>query len=249
MTGRQLLFRLARRVYALGPPVPALLIMGHMRSGSTLLLHILVDNAELIGCGERNAAYASPVDLDKLVIQSRLAQRAPLRRVRYAVDQINHDQLTPNRDLLEDSRVRLVFLSREPAPTLRSILELSRSFYGGATKLEQAADYYCKRLRTLAEHARRSRPGGRSMALRYESLVREPGPALSELEAFLDLTTPLREEYRSHRFTGTRGDPSETIRAGRILRPAVRNDDELPPFVLERAEEAYRHYCEVWADS
>jgi len=90
-----LLARAAVHSFEARPPA-AVFIMGHMRCGSTLLLHILLTNREMIGCGERNAAYCSHRDLDKLEIFARAAQRAPFRRFGYVVDQINHDQFTPN---------------------------------------------------------------------------------------------------------------------------------------------------------
>src|SRR5881397_3756704 len=134
------------------PPLPAVFIMGHMRSGSTLLLHILLTNPELIGCGERNALYRSSEDLDKLEIAARISQRAPFRRVRYAVDQINHDRLTPSLELLRDERVRCIFLMREPIATIQSIVNLTRTFYDPWTA-QRAVDYYSERLQTLAHYA------------------------------------------------------------------------------------------------
>src|SRR5262245_57001546 len=79
VTIRRLSFLLARAtLHSIGvKPASTILILGHMRSGSTLLLHILLTNPEVIGCGERNAVYRSPEDFDKLEIASRFAQRAP----------------------------------------------------------------------------------------------------------------------------------------------------------------------------
>jgi len=242
MTSRHLLFLLARRLYSLGPPLPAVLIMGHMRCGSTLLLHILIDNRELIGCGERNAPYSSHLDLDKLAIESRLAQRAPFRRVCYAVDQINHDEFTPSRDLLNDTRVRLIFLSRAPLTTIQSILELTRTFYGGAWTADRAVDYYCRRLQTRAAHAAGGEVGDQAMAVSYEALVDDTTALLRRLDAFLGVDVPFREHYEMQRFTGRRGDPSEKIRAGRIVRRRVEHREEIPRRAIERATEAHQAY-------
>ena len=242
MTSRHLLFLLARSLYSLGPPLPAVLIMGHMRSGSTLLLHILLTNPRLIGCGERNAAYRSHLDLDKLEIEARIAQRAPFRRVRYAVDQINHDKFTPSREFLKDERVLLIFLIRDPPPTIHSILELTRTFYGGAWTVETTVDYYCRRLRTLTEHASGLEGKQKAMALSYDALVDDTPTVLRGLETFLGLDARLRERYAIQRFTGKHGDPSEKIRAGRIVRRRVEPRTEIPPDELKRATEAYLVY-------
>ena len=242
MTSRHLLFLLARRLYALRPPLPAVLIMGHMRSGSTLLLHILLTNPRLIGCGERNAAYSSHLDLDKLEIAARIAQRAPFRRVRYAVDQINHDQFTPSHDFLKDERVLLIFMIRDPPSTIHSILELTRTFYGGAWTVAETIDYYCRRLRTLTEYAVDLEGKQKAMALNYEALVDDTPTVLQGLQTFLGLDAKLREQYEIQRFTGKRGDPSEKIRAGRIVRRRLEPRTQIPPDGLERATNAYRAY-------
>jgi hypothetical protein len=68
-------------------PLPAtLLILGHMRSVATLLLHLLLMSDDNSGMGERNAVYASRADLSRLVLATRLARHSPFRRLRYVVD-------------------------------------------------------------------------------------------------------------------------------------------------------------------
>src|SRR5580658_6689096 len=100
----------------------ALLLLGHMRSGSTLLLHLLMTNPEVSAMGERGAVYASRADLARLTIAARIARRSPFRRLRYVVDQVNHNQLTPNSRLVQDPRIRILFLLRRPERTIASIL-------------------------------------------------------------------------------------------------------------------------------
>ncbi len=195
-------------------PTNTVLIMGHMRSGSTLLMHVLLGHRDLIGCGERNVPYRSATDLDKLEIASRMHQRAGLRHVRYAVDQVNHDHLTPVPALLADRRVRCVFLIREPAPAIRSILELTRKFYEPWSEA-RAEDYYSSRLESLARYAA-AIGTDRRVALTYGELVTDTGPTLRRLESFLGLESPLQAEYGLQEFTGRRGDPADRIRSGRI---------------------------------
>ncbi len=219
-------------------PMPAVFIMGHMRCGSTLLLHILLSNRECIGCGERNAEYRSTEDLDKLEIASRIAQRAPFRRG-HAIDQINHDRFTPNAELLHDERVRCIFLIRDPQATVQSILNLTQTFYKAWT-VERAVDYYVERLEKLAAHAEGVRRERETLALTYDSLVHDSAKALRLLEGFLGLSGELGERYTIQRFTGKRGDPSENIRVGRIMRERVDRPVEIPTGELDRAWDAYR---------
>jgi hypothetical protein len=204
-----------------------------MRSGSTLLLHILLTNPDMIGAGERQSIYRSHSDLDKLAIHSRIAQRAPFRRVKYAVDQINHDQMTPNIELLRDERVRCIFLIRDPKETIQSIV---RTFYVPWT-VHQAVDYYTERLQTLARYA--TSLGSRMESMTYNELLTNSSSVLRRLEAFLGLNGPLREEYAIQRFTGRRGDPSNKIREGRIVRDRVPVSIEIPDRDLARARYAY----------
>ncbi len=190
-------------------PLPAVFIMGHMRSGSTLLLHILMTHPEIIGCGERNTPYRSSIDLDKLEIASRVARRAPFRPVRYAIDQINHDKFTPNADLLGDERLRCIFLIRKPKATIESIVNLSRTYYEPWT-VQRAVDYYSQRLQTLAEYATRLGSGNEVLGLTYNDLTapigivpapkRDTARAVHDPEFHRKARRPLREHSRwAHR--------------------------------------------------
>jgi hypothetical protein len=208
-----------------------------MRSGSTLLLHILLTTPEVIGCGERNAAYRSPEDFDKLEIAARMAQRAPFRKVRYVVDQINHDRFTPVAELLRKERVRCIFLIRDPKETIQSIIELTAKFYEPWT-IQQAVDYYVRRLESLAGCAALLQ--NRYEALTYNDLVNTTSPVLRRLESFLCLEEKLREDYAIHKFTGKRGDPSDAIQLGRISRNSRPHSIQIPDSEMERALEAYQ---------
>jgi hypothetical protein len=213
----------------------AVFIIGHMRSGSTLLLHILLTTPEIIACGERNAPYDSPADLDKLEIFARMAQRAPLRPVRFAADQINHDHLTPSAGLLRSERVRCLFIVREPDETIRSILALTRTYYT-PWSARRAVDYYCSRLETLAGCAAAGMP---FEAVTYSDLVDNTSATLRRIESFLGLERRLSESYTVQRFTGERGDPSNRIFRGTIVRERAAASCEIPKEELERARQAY----------
>lgn len=209
-----------------------------MRSGSTLLLHLLLTSPELISAGERNAVYRTATDLDGLEVSSRWSHRAPFRRVRYTVDQVNHDRFIPVPDLLSHPRVRPLFLIREPLPTIRSILELTRTYYD-PWSAERAVGYYAGRLRTLAAYAASIRSQS-ALAVTHEALVRDTSRTLGRIESFLGLDQQLRAEYTVQRFTGIRGDPSPAIRSGKIQTETVELETSLPNDLLNEAMAAYR---------
>jgi hypothetical protein len=225
----------------------ALLVLGHMRSGSTLLLHLLLTNPAISALGERNATYASTSDLARLVIATRLGRRAPFARFRYVADQINHNQLTPNRRVLEDPRVRLIFLLRQPGASLASLLDLSRTHYQGSWSVARAVDYYVDRLRLLADLGDRLSLEGRAAFLTYEELTRQPAVILARLQAFLQMSSGFSETYGLQPFTGTRGDPGPHIGTGRIAGPRAIDALELPAPILERAMQAHARCREALA--
>jgi Sulfotransferase family len=239
VTIRRLSFFFARSVLrSFGvPPASPILILGHMRSGSTLLLHILLTTPEVIGCGERNAAYRSREDFDKLEIAARVAQRAPFRKVRYTVDQINHDRFTPAPELLRDERVRCIFLIRDPRETIQSLVDLTTKFYEAWT-VQQAVDYYVRRLESLTSYAAVLQD--RHEALTYNDLVGNTSTVLRRLESSLGLEGKLREDYSIQKFTGKRGDPSEAIQLGRIVRNQKMSSIQIPNVEMDRALEAYQ---------
>ena len=210
------------------PPAQALLLMGHMRSGSTLLLHLLLTNPEIGGVGERNATYRSAIDLGRLVMTARLAGRAPLARLRYVVDQINHSKFTPDPTLFENPRVRIIFLLRRPQATIASLLELMRTHYQ-PWSVDQAVDYYVERLQTLAGYGDRLRQQEHAALVTYDDLTDDPPDVLTQLQSFLGTSAGFSERYGVHEFTGKRGDPGPHITSGQIGRPSSHTDVTLPP--------------------
>lgn len=222
-------------------PLPTVFILGHMRSGSTLLLHLLLTHPEIIGCGERNACYRTQEDLDRLAVTARRGVRAWFKPFRYVVDQINHDRFTPWPELLGHPQLRLIFLIREPPLALASIVNLARDFYrGGSTA--QATDYYVQRLNTLGRYAATCPHPDRATAVTYEDLVDRSQLTLERLQGFLDLETGFTEQYDLQPFTGRRGDPADKIRAGHIVRGPGPEPLEMPSVELDRAWQAY-HAC------
>jgi len=209
-----------------------------MRCGSTLLLHLLLTHRQIIGCGERTSAYRSVDDVDRLAFAARLSQGALFRRCRYVVDQIAHDQFTPNEALLRHPRVRCVFLVREPPEAISSIVNLTSTFYEGWT-VEKATNYYIQRLNTLARQAAAMPGRGAALALTFRGLVEDTASILRRLQNFLALEAGFSEQYAIQKFTGSRGDPSENIRAGRIVRGRVTALVEIPAHELDRAWQAH----------
>ncbi len=214
-----------------------LLLQGHMRSGSTLLMHILISHPAIIGSGERNVSYATPRDFYRLELGTRFRRQRFLSPCRYVADQVNHNRFLTDAQLLNDPRVRSIFLIREPAAALASMVEVLGPFY--KMTAEDALTYYADRLAGLSHLGASLKHPGAGAFLTYDDLVHRTEPTLRSLKRFLGLDAPLSEQYRSFDFTGHRGDPSDRIRAGRILRNLPRRAVRVHRDLLERAESAY----------
>jgi hypothetical protein len=224
----------------IGVPRPgALLLLGHMRSGSSLLLHLLLTNSQVAAMGERNAVYASRSDLSHLAVATRVAARSPLRRLRYIADQVNHNHLTPNSAVLQDPRVRVLFLLRRPQPTLASILWLYRTYYPQPRPVARAVDYYVERLGFLSQLGERLRTPVHAALILYETLTESAPQSLQALRRFLELPQGFSQTYRTYSFTSTRGDPGPNIRTGQIVRAAPSAPIDLSASDLERVTDAY----------
>lgn len=225
---------------AVGVPRPAtLLILGHMRSGSTLLLHLLMTNPEISAVGERGKVYACRADLARLHIAARLAHGLPVRHLRYVADQVNHDHLTPDACLLRQAEIRILFLLRQPQATIASIVELYRRYHPLPWSVPRAVDYYVQRLQTLARLG--AAPPNRTSAalIRYEDLTARPDETLEALRRFLQLAHGFSQTYSIHRFTRTRGDPGSHIATGRILPSTAGAALDLSESESERITNAY----------
>ena len=204
------------REKAAGRPLHYIFLLGHMRSGSTLLNHILMSSPEILGCGERNAYYANDDDLMLFGFRTHLNRRRFPGSYRYVVDQINHNKFLRDLALLNDPRVRTIFLIREPAPTIASMANLFGRFYG--TGRDEVLTSYLDRLEGLSRSARSLKARANAALVTYDDLIHDTSATLEGLRTFLGLRTPLSESYERFDFTGRRGDPGPKIQLGRVSR-------------------------------
>ncbi len=190
-----------------------ILILSHMRSGSSPLLHLLMTSPEISGCGERNTAYLDDRDLIKLAIKANFSQKNK-RRARYSVDQINHTHFLPTESLLLNPSVLPILLFREPTAAVSSMVDVFKIY---KFDLDDGINHYRERVTTLTHYARLLRQQGRVLALTYDELIVNTPTSLLRLENYLGLHSTLEQNYSTYSFTGTRGDPSVRIHAGQIL--------------------------------
>lgn len=192
-------------------------VLGHMRCGSTALSHILCQHPAVSGYGEAHVRYDSGAALGALALNQlrRSAFRGDASRL---FDKVLHDRY----DGAADSRfyeARAVFLFRTPQETIRSI----RNLFTNAPRPEystdaEAADYYERRLATLARHWERFPTAGR-VGLSYAELSARPEAQLARISAALELSPILENRYEPRRGNPVHGagDPLSAHRFDRIV--------------------------------
>jgi hypothetical protein len=219
-------------------------ILSHMRSHSSLLSHILGSHPKIDGYSETHLPFSSSLDLLRLkahvlrLCDDRLSGS-------FVLDKCLHGYCGPSPSVLSRSDVRVIFLIREPEPTLTSLVRMGATYLPG---LDGCVDYYLTRLRQLQEIA--ENVGPRALYLTSADLLDRTDASLRFLTDKLGLEQPLTEQYQVRPLTGlpAHGDPSRWIKAGRIVRERDAPGLTIPADRLERSWEAYRQTRKAFED-
>jgi hypothetical protein len=218
-----------------------LFVLGHMRSYSSLLCHILGSHPQVDGYCETHVKYRRRLDL--LRLRSRVVKLTgePLRG-RYVLDKMLHNYPLAS-SIVRSPRTLAIVLVRRPVPTVQSIVNMGLH-YGAIAwhrDLDTVVRYYEERLGMLARLAGELR--GRFMFIEAETLLSRTGDVLQNIARLLELNEPLRSDYRrfAHTGEGGFGDPGETIVTGRVSNVAreQRTPVMVPPALTARLEMAY----------
>lgn len=235
---------LAMRPRALKSGSQFLFILGHMRSGSSLLCHLLCNSDEIAGFGETHNNYRRRSDLAKLLVSVGKHRGKASLNCRYVLDKVVGTQHVMNGAVLADRRTRYVFLLREPLATIASNVAMRRELYDEPPQqlLAFATQHYTERLAQLVQLAETIDDRDRCLLLTHQQLVAETPTAFRTLEEFLDLRAPLCEEYGIMPTTGQPGigDPSPNIRLGKIARTLPRKHIDLSLPLRLRLEQCYK---------
>lgn len=222
------------------PPLK-LFILSHMRSGSSLLTHILNTNPEVLGFGETFTQYSSEKDFYQLMAEVHFTLRQFRVSETYLLDKILHDRihghgLINNSDILKSDKTFVIFLIREPESSLASMIKLMQNL-----NQEKALDYYTGRLLSLENYAKLIDNKDRCFLLTYDQLCHQTESVLKRLQEFLNVQHAFSEQYQILRTTGRKyvGDSSSKIQAGKIMKKNKTPDIHLLPHVIEKATKAF----------
>jgi len=200
----------------LSPNPKTIFIMAHMRSGSSLLEHILSSNPEILGAGEQSRTYFTNLDLKKGELFIKRLNNRIFKGSKYVTDQVLHNQFTPNIDLFRSNEIKAVILIRNPEETISSIENLNGPYGISENNDFCSLEYYTQRLEYLVNLSRQI-PHGNQIFITYEELVTNPENTLKKITLFLELKTVLNKEYNIKATTGKFGDTSKNIKEGTII--------------------------------
>jgi Sulfotransferase domain len=220
-------------------PSQILFMLGHMRSGSSLLTHILNTNPEISGFGESHLRYSTEKDFTELIYKVHQTLGKWQVNEKYVLDKILHDSHLINENLLLSDKVRAIFLIREPKSTVPSLIKINVKKKWDETK---ATNYYVNRLKTLENYAKLINNKEKTLVVTYEQILENTEQALKTIQTFLGLKHTLSENYEILNTTGILyiGDPSANIKAGNIVRKKYKFPEiEISPKTLERGFDAF----------
>jgi len=162
-------------------PFKILFILSHMRSGSTLLQHILASNPQIIGYGEGQIRYNSKEDLDALICKNYMFFRKLRMPEEYVLDKIPHRGYVKE-SLLKSQDIYAIFLLRGPEATLKSLLGLLLQW-----DLEESLNYYMNRLSAMENEAKAINDKKRSLYITYEQLLHQTDRVFKVIQESLNL--------------------------------------------------------------
>ena len=213
-----------------------LFLLGHMRSGSSLLTHILVTNPEITGFGETHIKYSSEDDFEKLILKiNEHVSNSPIG-INYVFDKILHNNMFNNEDILCSEQIYKLFLLRKPEQSLASIIRLKPHW-----NQKQALWYYSRRLAKLETYAKLINSKERSFFLTHDQLLHNTELVFKSLQNFLSVQQPFSEEYKILPTTGMKfiGDQSEKIKSGRIIRDYQTIETSIEPAIIEKGMQVF----------
>jgi len=228
-----------------------LFILSHMRSGSSLLTHLLITNPQVIGYGETHIQYRSEADFRKLIYQvywqsqdfRKLGDLENLKmKHKYILDKVLHNNKFLQKDFLKSENIYAIFLLREPQRTVASMLDQKPHWIE-----DDAVQYYNGRLSALEEYAQIINNRKRTLLITHDQIINQSQAVFQGLQNFLATQTGFSEEYKILKTTGMRniGDFKENIKAGRIVRKNRELNIEVSPQALDSTNHQFQQCREI----
>lgn len=235
-------YRLEQRSH----PLKYLFVLSPMRSGSSLLVHLLNSNPEIEGFGESHCTYANYQDLEKLIYRTAVIQTSfNFENASYVMDKVVRNHELSN-DILANQGTKFIFLLRDPTASFKSAANLGKACYGLSQyqHFDTWVQYYQERLDFLKTIAQQVNSKERCLFVNYEDLLHNTQASLKKFQDFLQTKATFSEDYTVSKNTGVLryGDPSEILKLGKISRQEKSTEKQLSIFSQQERELAYRIY-------
>jgi len=236
-------------VEKLEAPQKVILLLSHMRAGSTLGVNLLCTNPDIIGIGETGIKYTSENDFK--ILRGKIYSRRMKLWIteKYLLDNLNHNSNIFNYELLSHKQVICIFLVRKSDSTLSSLL--NKSFVKlvcpkGIDEMTWACRYYNNRLSALAKYAEFINNKEKALYITYEQLVNDTQTTLNGLKSFFGTQYSFSKEYTPLSSKGLFGlgavgdTVSKKITSGTIItKPSQKMS--LPPEIYQKCLESYQN--------
>lgn len=229
------------------PPFKYLFVFAHMRSGSTLLVHLLNSSPDIIGYGETKTVYDDSDAFCELLSKVSLFFEKKRLTETYVMDKIVQDELFVDTDLLKRSDVHSIFLVRDAIQSLPSITDMyvnvfpkyHENWTGGEN---EALDYYKTRLNKMLHLAKEKCSGNKPILVTYDDILNRSEEMFSTFQKTLGVQNTFSEQYALHKATGVPviGDFSETIKSGKIQKEKPQLKRVVSPNLIEDGEYFYQ---------
>jgi hypothetical protein len=223
-----------------------LFVLGHMRTGSSLLVHILASHRNIVGYGETHNVYTRPADFGATAANVYRSLRRFPGNEEHLLDKVLHKYQIARTDVLRHPSVRVIFIIRRPDTALSSMIRNEV-----VVEAEDACQHYVQQIEWV-HRLSETLPAERWTFTTYSELTQESHSLLRRIESFLGLSSPLSERYDTNRHTGTRGvgDSSPHIVAGYIKQNIDREiDPRIRPYLDETREEFEKTADILWEQS
>lgn len=226
-------------------PYKVLVILSHMRSGSSLLSHLLFSNPEIIGFGETHINYTSEAQVKDLIFTVYWQLKNLKMSHQYVLDKILHNNKILNYDWLTSPQVYSIFLLRSPENTLQSILALKPHLTE-----QEALDHYCYRLLELQKYAQLINSKQRTLLITYEQVLQQTPLVFDALQKFLGTQQGFSENYKVLETTGKKGvgDSSGNIKSGRIIQETRKKEYNLSPDSIIKANHSFDQCYQILSE-
>ena len=212
------------RIERLFPRAKFVFIISTMRSGSSLLQHLLLQDWKFIAHGETHITYSTMEDLKKLMFKVFYAEHCFFLKNKIIVEKCVHNEYIKTSEVLNSHNIKIIFLVREPKSVITSLYYAKGFAYSNS--IDEASNYYKKRLEFMINLALSLKNPKNCHLVTYENLVSNTKEALNDLSKFLNLKYVLSETYPKQRWTKVagKGDISENIIVGEILKNINRKE-------------------------